>query len=479
MQRKITKNIFYNVTYKLLNVLFPLLSTAIVSRVLLPIGVGKFTAAQNVATYFTFLAPLGLMSYGTREVAKTPPASLNKLFSELFVLNSVSTAICIAIYYSMINLIPYFSQERKLYEIAGLAIVLNFFNIDWFYQGKEEFRYITIRSMIVKALMLLGILIFVRNVEDYRKYALIHVLAIGGNYVLNVFHVRKSGVRIMIKGLCFKKHLSAVFILFATNIAVELYSLVDTTMLSVMCSPEKVAYYSNAMRLVKVAIFVIAAVGGVVMPRIIALLSEQNQDAIDQLLSGIVKIMLALALPCGVGMACMSDRIVYVLFGEAFEGSVPIVIVLSCLFYFLTFSNFLGTQVLVAYKREKDVLISTIIGAITNICLNSLLIPRLEQMGAAVASVISEFIVLTVMILYARKCCRIKHDGTFVISLAVGCLIMAVGVLGIKQLLTDYMWSLVCGILAGVVLYGSVILLFNRKLVMTVRELLGSDGGEM
>ena len=59
-EKSLVKNAFYNVVYKCLNVLFPLVSIMYVSRVLLPTGVGKVASAQNIIAYFVILASLGL-----------------------------------------------------------------------------------------------------------------------------------------------------------------------------------------------------------------------------------------------------------------------------------------------------------------------------------------------------------------------------------------------------------------------------------
>ncbi|MBR4733295.1 MAG: flippase [Lachnospiraceae bacterium] len=471
MQKSFAKNIAYNVTYKMLNVLFPLISMAIVSRALLPTGVGKVTSAQNIVTYFTFLAPLGLASYGTREVAKVHGKELNKLFSELFVINTISTFLCVATYYLMVLGVPRFAAERDLYVISGIAIVMNFFNVDWFFQGKEEFRYIAVRSILVKALMLVGILFFVHETADYEKYAFIHVMAIGGNYLFNVAYVWKSEVKFTFRDLELKKHFSALAVLLATNVAVELYSLVDVTMLGFTCTDEVVAYYSNAMRLVKVAIFVIAAIGGVTLPRIMKLLSEKRQDEIDRLVSGVVMLMLALALPCCAGMACMADKIVFVLFGEEFAESISVVIILSGLFLFLTFSNFLGTQVLVAYGKESEALIATIIGAVVNISLNVVLIKAYQHNGAAIASVISECIVLAIMHLFARKHYKLQLNARLIISAVIGCLLMAAVVWTVKGIWENLFVSLVVGIFAGVLSYGLFVFAINRHFFKTMFKL--------
>ena len=60
--------------------------------------------------------------------------------------------------------------------------------MDWFYQGREEFKYIAIRSFVVKLLSLVAIFVFVKEEQDYIIYALISCLAIGGNNIYNIIN---------------------------------------------------------------------------------------------------------------------------------------------------------------------------------------------------------------------------------------------------------------------------------------------------
>ena len=97
MQKSLAKNSIYNIIYTVVNILFPFATSIYVSRILLPAGVGKVASAQNIASYFVTLAALGLPSYGVREFAKIrdSEAKKNKLFTELLLLNIVSTTLAV------------------------------------------------------------------------------------------------------------------------------------------------------------------------------------------------------------------------------------------------------------------------------------------------------------------------------------------------------------------------------------------------
>lgn len=423
MGKSLFANSIYNVLYKMLNVLFPLISTVIVSRALLPEGVGKVSAAQNIVTYFTFAACLGLPNYGTREIAKNKEDT-SKVFTELFALNFCSTFLCAMAYYIMISVVSRYFIEYKLYAVAGLTIVFNVFNVDWLYQGKEEYKYIAFRSLVVKIVMMIFIVLFVKDESDYITYALIYCLALAGNYLFNILNLKRMNVKFVYSELKIYRHLSSVMILFLSTVAVELYSLLDVTMLAVMCSDEIVGYYSNSMKLIKVAISVITAISGVLLPRLSRYLGNGDTVTASKLVKNVLNVMFFFSFPCMIGMFMLSEEIVVVLFGIEFLPSAICVKLLSLLFMAIPISNLFGVQVLIAYGEEKKVLIGTMLGAITNIMLNVLLIQYFNQNGAAVASVISEILVAVVMIVFSKNIIEISLNMKAILKCLVsgGCM---------------------------------------------------------
>ena len=193
MQKSLTKNSIYNVIYTIANILFPFATSIYVSRILLPAGVGKVASAQNIVSYFVTLAALGLPSYGVREFAKVREKKYerNKLFTELLLVNIISTTLAVVGFIGLVVVNEGFSGQWALYAACGLSIAFNYLNIDWMYQGLEEYGYITGRSLLIKGLSLLALFLFVKTREDYVIYALISSLATGGNYVFNVLNARK------------------------------------------------------------------------------------------------------------------------------------------------------------------------------------------------------------------------------------------------------------------------------------------------
>ena len=170
----LVKNSAFNTVYNILNLLFPLLTSMYVSRILLPSGIGTVSFAQNITSYFITFAGMGLPTYGIREIAKAKddPTQLNRTFTQLLSINWITT-FCSVLLFIFLTVHHIFPVEPVLMFCCGIQLFFNFINIDWFYQGMEEYVYIICRSTAIKLISLIAILFFVKDRSDYVLYALI------------------------------------------------------------------------------------------------------------------------------------------------------------------------------------------------------------------------------------------------------------------------------------------------------------------
>ena len=173
--KSLFKNTIYNALYNGLNIIFPLITIPYLSRILLSDGLGLVNYSRSIVSWFLIFASLGIPRYGVREIAKIKDNrnKLNKTFTELFLYNLLSTCICAVIYMLVISDVSLFSNHYLLYMVTGIQLFLNILNVDYLYQGLEEYVYITKRSFVVKAISLLCMFIFVKEKQDYIIYALI------------------------------------------------------------------------------------------------------------------------------------------------------------------------------------------------------------------------------------------------------------------------------------------------------------------
>ena len=385
-------------------------------------------------TYFTLTAALGIPNYGTREVAKArdDQDKLNALFSELFLINFCTSIVCLIAFLIMVLGTPLFEGDRTLLLVAGTSIALNVLNVDWFYRGEEEYEYITKRSFVVKLATLVLMVLLVRTKSDYLWYAALTCLALAGNYVFNVFNLRRYSVKLVFLGLDPLRHMRPIVVLFATTIAIELYTVLDTTMVGMMGSPESVAYYQYAMKISKMLIILICSIGAVLLPHLSSDLEAGDYAGGRRAAESLLSVLVLLIVPCGVGLFMMADPLVAVLFGPGFGPVAQTLRITSLLVYTLGLSNLFGIQILVAIGREKHLFLATCCGALVNITLNAILIPRYGQDGAAIASVICELVVTIVVWACGRKVFPVGIAPLEVLKMVLAAAAMALALVGVS-----------------------------------------------
>lgn len=464
MNRKesvMVNGIFFS-AYRVLNILFPLVTSVYVARILLADGTGRVAYAQNIVTYFTLIAALGLPTYGTREIAKSldNKTKYNTTFFELFIINAISTTACALCYYSLCFIVPAFRADIKLYLVAGISTLLNYINIDWLYQGREEYKYISIRGFIVKLICTLLLFVLVKNKNDYVMYAGLHCMIIGGNSFANVLGLRKR-VSFDKYNVNLAKHFRPLLILFATNIAIELYTMLDTTMLGIMCEKSVVGYYSYAMKTSKIIITVLSAATTVLLPRLSHLYNEGDKSKFNNLANKGILFLLLSSLPLATVLCINADYAVLFLYGNEYIPAIQTLRILSMLIIPISFSTYFGIQILCSSGLEKKMLEAVSLGAILNIILNSILIHRFQQNGAAVASLISEIAVALIDLLFASKVLKLQLDRKSIFTILLSLLVLVASIFTIRLLVHQYVLSLILSSGIGIIIYLIILYVFN------------------
>lgn len=466
MKKSIATNTFFYVIYKVLNMLFPLVTSVYLARVLGPTYVGKVSYAQSILSYFTVVASLGIPTYGMREIAKVNNDSTkrNKIFSELFILNLFSSIVCSLVYSILILCVNNYHADIKLFFAVGLTLYLNIFNIDWFYSGQEEYVYISVRSLIIKIISLGAILFGVKNQSDYITYALITSVATTGNYVWNVINLRNR-VKITIHGLDFKIHLKPVLVLLMTSLATDLYNQVDITMLGIMCSDDVVGYYSNGIRLIRMINTVTTAISATILPRMCLYYKEKKKEKYKELFWVIADVVIVIALPCTIGIILVAEPLVKVLFGIDFLPTVQIIQWLAPIILIISVSYLVGSVVLTSTNNERYLLRATITGSVTNVLLNALLIPFFSTIGAVVASLIGETAVFVIHFKYGRKYIQNKIDYKYIGSVVISSVVMAACVVGIQKFVSIPTIELILSVGIGAFIYVLMLFILHNPVI--------------
>lgn len=462
--KSLRKNSVYYVVYNLLNVLFPFITSLYAARVLLPQNIGEVAFAQNIVQYFVILAFLGIPTYGLREISKVRnnPSRLNTLFSELVIINTISTIVFSVVYFGMIIIVPQFFANLKLFLIVGISLLLNFINISWLFEGLEEFGIISLRNLLFKIASFVLLIVFVRKESDYYIFALISVVGTAGNYLFNVFVSRKY-VKFSFRNISLAKHLKPILFLVVVNIAIEIYTLVDTTMIGFLCEKSNVAFYSYGSKINKIFLGIFNSLTIVLVPRIAFLKNENQTDEFNRLVSKVFKILCLLSIPCCIGIHFTSNYLIKALFGNSYSSSVDVLNILSFNLIISPLSYLLGSRIMLVNNKEKQMALCVGIGAVANILLNTVLIKLYAEKGAALASVFSEIIVLIIYLSLSHKYFKLQELPGFFIKLILSVCIMTAFLVCISMHDFNTLLKTIVQITGSILIYFSILVFVKEE----------------
>lgn len=403
--KSIKRNLIYNAILKVTAVIFPLITAPYISRVLEPDGLGLFNFATTYAGYFALVALLGIPQYGIRKVsvARNDKDKLQNVVSELMTLSFLVTVGVCLVYIATIFIIGEFRENYLIFLVAGIALYLAPLKVEWFFSGMEEYGFITLRAIIIRTLSIIAMFLFVRTKSDLIIYVGISALSTVLTDVWNLTKMYRLGVRPHFKVSGIKQHLHPVLLLFSASIAISVYTVLDTVMLGFMSDYSQVGYYSSTSHLSKTLLALVTSLSVVAMPRMSYYKEEGNSIELNKLANKSLSFVAFFAIPMAVGIVCLSPTFVPLFFGDKFYDAIIPLQIICFLIIAIGMNNITGVQILVALGHDKQFLYSVLTGTVCNFTMNLLLIPKLGAIGAAIASVTAEFLILFVTAHFVYK----------------------------------------------------------------------------
>jgi len=409
MDKKVVKNYLYNLSYQLLLIILPIITTPYVSRVLGAKGVGTYSYTNSITQYFILLGCIGLNLYGQREIAyyQNDIKKRNRTFFELLFLRFITLTISIIVFYFTMVL---HSKYSYIFIIQVLDIIASIFDISWFFQGIEDFQKTVLRNFVVRIICVSLIFMFVKSPNDLQLYVLCYSgTLLLGNLSLWLY-MPKYVSRSDIKNINIKRHIKPAVMLFLPQIATSIYTLLDKTMIGYITNDtSEVAYYEQSQTLIKTVMTVITSLGTAMMPRIANLFKNEKHEEIRIYMQNSIKFVLVLAIPFTFGIMAIAKGFVPWFFGSGYEKVIPNIELIAPIIIFIGMTTVTGTQYLLPLGRQKEYTLSVIIGCAINVVLNGVLIVVLKSIGAAIATFVAELIILIVQLYYLRNDFDLKY----------------------------------------------------------------------
>lgn len=478
MGKSLKINYLFNLANTISGLLFPLITFPYASRILLADGIGQINFFQSIIQYITLLTCLGIPMYAVREVARVRDnvEERNIISIEIFLLHAILSIIGYVIVAILTVTISEIRVDIPLFLLLSSTIFFTAIGCEWFYQGVEDFKYITIRGLIVKTISVFLLFLFVKTKEDILWYGAYSVFGILGGNIFNFFRLRKY---IYWKELPYRKlnpfrHFKPALRIFVLNLIISIYIQLSTIMLGFMVDTTSVGLYTAAYKLINLILGIISALGVVMLPKVSFLIANGQKDEFKHVCHKAMQFVIAITLPMTIGIILVSPYLIPLFCGETYTPAIPTLQIMAPIILAIGTANILGYQVLYPQGQEKKIIISSAIGAIINFTLNLWLIPLYKYNGASISIVIAESVVTTCMILLGGKYIpftwKIQNYSHYI----WGTLWMVLGVWGWKilNICSSNILNLLISCTIGMSIYTLFLVVANDAFFLEIKSIL-------
>lgn len=468
-QRKIVTNYLYNLSYQILQIMLPIITTPYISRVLGVDGVGTYSVTYAITNYYILFGMIGISTYGSRQIAysRDDLCKKSQIFWDINTLKILTMGTSTVIFYLYV-LIFVAGSEKLLFMVQGIVLLAQVFDISWYFTGVEGFKKTAVRNMLVKLSSVILIFILVKEKEDLVLYAfiisfsmLVGQLALWSGLRKEVSFVKPNMSSVV-------NHLKQTIPLWIPSIAINIYNSIDKVMLSNLVNNTSVGLYESSQKLVKVAATVTTSLSAVIAPNIANNFKNGRVEQTKRICTNSMIFISMISIPICFGMIGIRNTIVPWFYGKGYESVSELLLLSSWLVITLGWSSIFGTQILISCNEEKKYTKAIFVSLVINLLLNTLLIPRLAERGAIIASVIAEYTGMILMMIACRRWIYLRNVlaplSKYVCSGIVMCLLI--------QKMESYVPFNVVGtciqIFFGSIFYFVILLLLREKNTISV-----------
>ena len=404
----IKRNFTYNLLLTVSGYVFTFITFPYVSRVLGVENIGAINFVDSIINYFVILSMMGVGIMGIREIAtyKNQKEELQNVFRDIFFTNGLITLFFIIILVGCIFLVPKFENYKLLLSIGIVKLFFNFTLVEWFFTGIENFKFVTIRSLIIKFIYVIAVLVFVKKSEDLYIYYFLTSLVVVVNAIFNWSYLLKI-IKIKIKGLNIKRYYKPIFTLGLYMILTSLYTNFNIVYLGFTSGDKEVGYYTTASKLYGILLSVFTAFTGVMLPRMSTLLSDNKIDEFKENLTKSFNLLFIFSFPITIWGIVFAPQIIYIIAGKDFEGAIIPMRIIMPLMILIGYAQILVIQILMPLKKDRIILINSLVGAIFGIILNILFVNQLKSIGSAIVWFICELVLVILSQYYISKIIKI------------------------------------------------------------------------
>lgn len=405
----VKKNFAFNSILLVSQYIIPLIVFPYISRVFGVEKIGLVNFADSIINYFILFSTLGLSIVGVRETAKNKnnPENLNKVFTEILSIHLILTTVILIAYVATILYFDKFKDNQVLFLIGASKLLFNVFLIEWFFSGIENFKFITIRSIAIKVIYVVLLFFFVTKQDDYLIYFGLTCLITIVNAVVNFYYARKY-ISLSFKGIELRTHIKSISTIGLYLILSSMYTTFNVAYLGIVSTNQSVGYYTTSLKLYTIILGFFSALNTVLIPRLSSLVAEKKDEAFNDLIQKSILFVSTFCFPVIMFGIVLAPQIIMILTGPGYEGAIICFRIIMPLIFIVGIAQILSNQILMSIKKDKELAITSFVGASLGITLNIWLVPLYKEVGTSVVVLASELSVTCLLYYFCMTRAKVR-----------------------------------------------------------------------
>lgn len=473
-QPNFKKNIFFNFIVQFLTYLIPLVVSPYISHIFGSNGVGTYSYANSIVSFFSIAISFGFLSYGNKVIAqlRNDRQEYSNKFWSILIVRDLSFLVVSAVFFSLL-FTGFFGEETdtKIYLILSFTLLEQTLNITFLFQGLEKFKKIAIANLVMNVIFIICIFVFVRTSDDFMNYVWIKATQlIVTDLFLWIFSIGYISKPILSKINLIEPIKGALPFLIAT-IAPTISATIDKTMLGKMVSISEVGIYEQPLKIISLVSGLVYAISPVILSRMSLLYKEKKQEEINSKIADVFELLYLIAFPAIGGLYCLSRFFIPIYFGEDFYSSINVIYCLIPIILFSPFSSLVFSSYYYPVGKGNQVGLMFVLSVSINVITSYFLIKVLGASGAALGSLIAEFVLALLASCFSWKQINFiaiwKHSWKALTSS-----IIMTGIVFVCSYLTNLfglskLATTIIGLAIGIFTYLLLCILFKEKLIVS------------
>lgn len=430
-------NMVSNGLFQILMILIPLITTPYISRIFNPSQIGIFATTYSFVSFFVVLASFGIPVYGSRLIAQ----SKNKIdrsenFFELWFIQLLTSSFL----FILVNIFAFLLFKNMKYYIflQSFLLLINIFDISWFFIGIEEIRKNIIRNFVSKIFATCLIFIFVKNEDHLSLYIIFNCLGMFLGNLTMIFQVLKY---IEFKGI--KKRLKKLTILNSFRLLIPVSvetgkNSASRWILLYLSNAFQAGIFDQGMKIISMLTAIVTSMANAVAPRMSYMVSIGQKKDLGNFFFKFLKYIDYFSIILMIGMNCTSTSFVRIFFGSGYEDVETILRVGSFSIILYTINQFLCKGFLIPLAMDREYIKVTTYSALLLLLSNILLVRNFGAEGSIFAFLFASIITLLTSMMYLKN---IINPKTIIKHLFICYLMTFIGIIIVTRIVENYMLS--------------------------------------